>query len=48
MKEADSLYIVGALMTRRADLEYLDGKRPEELEELGLRRTEDRDYRPFV
>ena len=45
---ASVLSIFGTLMARQADLEYLDGMRPEELEELGLRRTEDRDYRPFI
>jgi hypothetical protein len=38
-----------ALLQRQfADTQYLDGLRDVELEELGLRRTPERDYRPFV
>jgi hypothetical protein len=37
-----------ALPKRFADTEYLEGLRESELEDLGLRRTPERDYRPFV
>jgi hypothetical protein len=36
------------LQQQFADTQYLDGLRDVELEELGLRRTPKRDYRPFV
>ena len=42
------LAILDVLLARRADREYLDGMRPQELEDLGMRRTDVRDYRPFV
>jgi hypothetical protein len=35
------------LTQQRADHLYLDGMRPGELEELGLRRAEDRSYQPL-
>jgi hypothetical protein len=38
---------VAGLLQRRADQAFLDGLRPEELEELGLRRSEDNRYRFF-
>lgn len=38
---------LASFSTRRRDLMYLDGMRPGELEDLGLRRSEDRSYRPF-
>jgi hypothetical protein len=42
--------LVGALASlfkRRRDLMYLDGMRRSELEELGLRRSENRSYHSF-
>jgi hypothetical protein len=37
--------IVALVKLERADQAYLDGMRPDELEDLGLRRTEDNRYR---
>lgn len=39
--------MVAQVKLDRADQAYLDGMRPQELEELGLRRTEDSGYRFF-
>lgn len=39
--------IVASLSQGGADQRYLDGMRSEELEDLGLRRTESRDYTFF-
>lgn len=39
--------VFGALAARSSDRRYFDGMRPEELEDLGLRRTESRDYTTF-
>jgi hypothetical protein len=36
--------IFASLRKQHLDAQYLDGMRPEELEDLGLRRTEGRDY----
>jgi hypothetical protein len=36
--------IFASISKRSADTRYLDGMRPEELEDLGLRRTESRGY----
>ena len=38
---------LAALLKGRADLVYLEGMRPEELEDLGLRRTDDGGYKSF-
>ncbi len=40
--------MLAALQRQFADTQYLQGLRDTELEELGLRRTPERDYRPFV
>ena len=39
--------IFSGLAGRRSDAAYLDGMRPGELEDLGLRRTDDGAYRFF-
>jgi uncharacterized protein YjiS (DUF1127 family) len=38
---------LASLFRRRCDVMYLDGMRPSELEDLGLRRSQDGGYRPF-
>lgn len=38
---------LASLLTRRRDLMYLDDMRRSELEELGLRRSENGSYRSF-
>lgn len=38
---------LASLFTRRRDLMYLDGMRRSELEDLGLRRSDDGSYHPF-
>ena len=39
---------LASLPKQFADTQYLEGLRESELEDLGLRRTPERDYRPFV
>jgi hypothetical protein len=39
--------VFASLFKSRSDLMYLDGMRPGELEDLGLRRADDGRYRPF-
>ncbi len=45
------LGLAGSMLTllqrQYADTQYLEGLRDSELEDLGLRRTPERDYRPF-
>ena len=38
---------LASLLRSRADTAYLEGLRADELEDLGLRRGEDGQYRPF-
>ena len=38
---------LASLLRSRADAAYLEGLRADELEDLGLRRGEDGQYRPF-
>jgi hypothetical protein len=40
--------MLAALQRQFADTQYLEGLRDTELEELGLHRTPERDYRPFI
>jgi hypothetical protein len=42
------LTVVASLKKQSADRRQLDGLRNSELEELGLRRTDQRDYRTFL
>ena len=39
--------IFSAVAAQSADRRYLDGMRPSELEDIGLRRTDSRDYTSF-
>jgi hypothetical protein len=42
------IFAFAALRRQHADTRYLEGLRPSELEELGLRRTDERDFRTFL